>query len=173
MVVFALLPQFPMRIESLIESVLLLILLFPVLYYFSLRPLLIHIAERELAEEAMRESEHKYRYLFEHLSDAALLVDAETGRILDTNSQGERLLGRARREIMGLNQTKLYLPGKAEEQQKRFAAYALQERPADYETEIVRKDGTIASVRVRGIPTVLYGRKLILELVRDMTKHSE
>ena len=51
MVMFALLPQFPMWTESLIESLLLLILLFPVLYLFSLRPLLMHIAEREQAEE--------------------------------------------------------------------------------------------------------------------------
>ncbi len=173
MVLFASLPQLPMWIESLIGSIMLVILLFPVLYFFSLRPLLLHIAEREQAEEAMRESESKYRHLFEHLSDAAFLVDVETGRILDTNSQGERLLGRARGEIMGLNQSKLYLPDRAEEQRKRFATYAGQERPADYDTEIVRKDGTVARVRISGVPTILHGRKLILELFRDMTGQAQ
>ena len=42
--------------------------------------------ESERAEEAMRESEHKYRHLFEHLSEAAFLIDSATGRILDTNA---------------------------------------------------------------------------------------
>jgi DNA-binding NtrC family response regulator len=42
-------------------------------------------AERERAEEAMRQSEHKYRELFECLSDAAFLADAQTGKIIDTN----------------------------------------------------------------------------------------
>lgn len=166
---FALLPHFAMWAQSSIQSVLLVLLLFPVLYVFSFRPLLLHIAERDQAEEAMRESEQKYRHLFEHLSDAAFLVDVDTGRVLDTNPQGERLLGRSRGEIMGMNQSKLYLPDKIEAQRNLFAAYARQERPADYETEIVRKDGTMCRVRISGVPTVLHGRKLILELFRDLS----
>lgn len=173
MVAFALLPQFPMWIESAIESFLLVCLLFPVLYFFSFRPLLLHIAEREQAEGAMRESESKYRHLFEHLSDAALLVDVETGRILDTNSQAERLLGLTRGEIIGVNQTKLYPAGKAGEQQQFFDNYARQESPAEYETEMARKDGTLTPVRISGIPTILHGRRLILELVRDLANPAE
>jgi PAS domain S-box-containing protein len=168
MVLFAVLPHFHMWAESLIQSSLLLVLLFPVLYLFSFRPLILHIAEREQAEEAMRQSEYKFRNLFEHLSDAAFLVDAETGRILDTNSQGERLLGRTRGEIMGMNQCKLYPPAEEDEQRKRFAAFAQQERPADYETRIVRKDGVGVSIRISGVPTILHGRRLILELLRDV-----
>lgn len=173
MALFAVLPHFAMWVESVVQSSLLLILLFPVLYCFSFRPLILHIGEREQAEEAMRESEYKYRNLFEHLSDAAFLVDVETGRILDTNSQGERLLGRTRGEIMGMNQSKLYPPDEEEEQRERFATYALQEQPGDYEAEITRKDGSGVPVRISGVPTVLHGRRLILEFIRDLTGHSE
>lgn len=169
MVAFALLPQLSMWAESLVQSILLLTLLFPVLYFFSLRPLLLHIAERQRAEEIMRESEHKYRNLFEHLSDAAFLVDVESGRILDTNSQGERLLGRTRGEIMGMNQSKLYAAGNEKEQREWFATYARQERPQDFETEIFRKDGAGVPVRVGAVPTVLHERRLILQFMRDMT----
>src|SRR4051812_35734625 len=48
--------------------------------------------ESQRAEEAMRQSEHKYRQLFESLGDAAFLTDVQTGRILDTNKQGEAIL---------------------------------------------------------------------------------
>src|SRR5580658_4202279 len=41
-------------------------------------------AERERAEQTMRESEHKYREVFENLGEAAFLVDEKTGRIIDT-----------------------------------------------------------------------------------------
>ena len=60
-------------------------------------------SERKRAEEALRESGYKYRYLFEELNDAAFLADVETGRILDTNKQGEALLGRTREEIIGMH----------------------------------------------------------------------
>lgn len=168
MALFAVLPHFHMWVESVIQSSLLLLLLFPVLYLFSFRPLILHIAEREQAEEAMRQSEYKFRNLFEHLSDAAFLVDAETGRILDTNSQAERLLGRSRGEIMGMNQCKLCPPAEEDEQRKRFAAFAQQERPADYETRIVRKDGAGVPIRISGVPTILHGRRLILEFLREV-----
>src|SRR6266404_3718521 len=39
--------------------------------------------------EALRESERKYRHLFESLSDAAFLAEADTGRIVETNDQAE------------------------------------------------------------------------------------
>src|SRR5580698_3590432 len=62
-------------------------------------------AERERAEEAMRQSEHKYRELFECLSDAAFLADAQSGKIIDTNHSAETLLGCSRAEILGRNQS--------------------------------------------------------------------
>src|SRR5437867_1623098 len=46
-------------------------------------------AELKRAEEAMCQSEYKYRHLFESLSDAAFLSDERTGRIIDTNQQAE------------------------------------------------------------------------------------
>lgn len=170
MALFAVLPHFHMWAESVIQSSLLLILLFPVLYFFSFRPLILHIAEREQAEEAMRQSEYKYRNLFEHLSDAAFLVDVETGRILDTNSQAEQLLGMTRGEIMGMNQSRLYPPDREKHERERFASFARQERPGDYAAEVGRRDGGRVPVRVSGVPTILHGRRLILEIVRDLTE---
>ena len=170
MALFAVLPQFRMWIETLIESVLLLILLFPVLYYFSFRPLLLHIAEREEAEAAMIQSEYKYRQLFEHLSDAAFLIDVETGRILDTNKQAEVLLSRTRGQIMGLNQSKLYPPEKAEESRLQLSRLAQQSGPGDFESEVIDSGGRTISVHVSGTPVVLHGRELVLELFREATR---
>jgi len=105
MVAFSMLPAVSVGRESLIQSLLLLVLLFPTLYLFSFRPLVQHIRERDRAEESMRESEHKYRELFDNLGEAAFLTVVETGRILDTNKQGELLLGVPRSQIMGMNQS--------------------------------------------------------------------
>src|ERR1051325_5022318 len=57
-------------------------------------------AELRRAEEAMRQSEFKYRHLFESLSDAAFLVEEQSGRVLDINKQAELLLGQSRSQIV-------------------------------------------------------------------------
>ncbi|HXE42721.1 MAG TPA: response regulator, partial [Candidatus Baltobacteraceae bacterium] len=62
--------------------------------------------ERERAEQAMRESEHKYRTLFECLGDGAFLIDETTGKIIDTNQRSESLLGLTRGQILGRTQDK-------------------------------------------------------------------
>jgi len=62
-------------------------------------------AECLRAEEAMRESEYKYRELFESLGDAAFLADEESGKIIDTNRCAEILLGCPRTEILGRKQS--------------------------------------------------------------------
>src|ERR1700722_16325404 len=46
-------------------------------------------AECERAERAMRESEHKYREVFESLGEAAFLADEKTGKIMETNRRAE------------------------------------------------------------------------------------
>ncbi len=58
-------------------------------------------AERERAELAMRESEHKYREVFESLGEAAFLADEATGKIIDTNRRAEKMLGCGRASILG------------------------------------------------------------------------
>src|SRR5206468_462587 len=58
-------------------------------------------AGRDRAEEAMRQSEHKYRELFECLSEAAFLADEQSGKIIDVNRRAQTLLGCSRAEILG------------------------------------------------------------------------
>ncbi len=67
--------------------------------------------ESRRAAEHLRQSEFKYRCLFDHLMDAAYLCDAATTRIIDTNRQSERLLGRDRATILGSRLSQYFAPG--------------------------------------------------------------
>jgi PAS domain S-box-containing protein len=61
-------------------------------------------AECARAEEAMRQSEYKYRELFESLGDGAFLADEKTGKIIDTNRKAETMIGCQRTGILGHKQ---------------------------------------------------------------------
>ncbi|MDB6023281.1 MAG: putative sensor protein [Pedosphaera sp.] len=129
--------------------------------------------ENRRAEEAMRQSEHKYRQVFETMSDAAFLTDLSTGRVLDANKEAELLLGRARSEIIGLNLTRFHAPAGFETCREALAGVLSGNTAADIESEIIRKDGTHVPVEIRANTLVLYGRRLILGLYRDVAARKQ
>ncbi|MBI5453710.1 MAG: PAS domain S-box protein [Deltaproteobacteria bacterium] len=128
------------------------------------------LTELREAQERLRESEEKYRHLFEHLNDAAMLADAGTGIILDTNKKGEELLGRTRDEIIGMHQSNIHPRGGEEDYRGRFARHVAKGKLADYVGEVERKDGTIVPVHISAEALALGDKRLILGIFRDMTE---
>jgi diguanylate cyclase (GGDEF)-like protein/PAS domain S-box-containing protein len=63
---------------------------------------MVDITERKRAEEALRESEQRFRQLFEQSVDA-LFVHDEEGRFVDCNSRACSLLGYSREELLSLS----------------------------------------------------------------------
>jgi two-component system cell cycle sensor histidine kinase/response regulator CckA len=59
-------------------------------------------ADRRRAENELRQSEERYRRLFEESSDAIFVIDTRSGRFLDGNRAAERLTGRALHELRKL-----------------------------------------------------------------------
>jgi len=120
--------------------------------------------DRRRAEESMRQSEHKYRELFECLSDAAFLTDENTSKIIDTNHSAEAMLGCTRGEIVGKK-----LPQFLSLEDTRIWAGATS---ADakagnvFECDLKCTDGKIVPVEVHVSKLMLYGRNLVLRLCR-------
>jgi PAS domain S-box-containing protein len=59
------------------------------------------ITERINIEERLKESEEKFRRLFESAKDSILLLDADTGEITDSNPFIQDLLGYSAKELIG------------------------------------------------------------------------
>jgi PAS domain S-box-containing protein len=123
--------------------------------------------ERERAEEAMRQSEHKYRELFESLSDAAFLADEQTGKIIDTNRRAEELLGCSRAEIVGRNQSQFLSLSEAAASPNSTPLDKHNARPMECKS-IQTSKGSVR-VDVRATRLKLYGRPLILWLCHEIS----
>jgi len=59
------------------------------------------ITDRKKAEEALQESETRYRRLFESAKDGILILDAENGHITDVNPYLLSMLGYSKSELIG------------------------------------------------------------------------
>jgi len=60
------------------------------------------VTERRLAEEALRESEEKFRNYIEYAPDGIFIID-ETGRYIDANPSACRILGFSKEEIITMS----------------------------------------------------------------------
>ena len=125
----------------------------------------IDLSERHKAEAARRDSETRYRTLFDFAPDGILIADAE-GRYLDANPSICRMLGYDLPELIGLQATDIVI--EAELEHIAPALDAIKTR-ASYHREWVfrRKDGSTfpADVSATMMP---YGS--VLAMVRDVTE---
>jgi PAS domain S-box-containing protein len=71
------------------------------------------ITEQRKTEQALQESEEKYRKLFEEAMDAIFVADAETGILIDCNRAATALTCRPKSEIIGRHQRFLHPHKKA------------------------------------------------------------
>jgi PAS domain S-box-containing protein len=128
------------------------------------------IEERIRAEEKLKESEEKYRGLFENSGEAVFIVDTESGIILDANRQAERLTGRLPQEIIGMHHSMLHPAEDDEYYRKKFQKHIKNDLVFDLEAEIVKKDGSVVPVFISSNLIDLWGKKIIQGIFRDISK---
>ena len=111
----------------------------------SIQGTMIDITERKKAEQSLKESENKYRALFEGIP-VGLYRTTPEGRILDLNPAMVEMLGQAEKDsLLGLNAKSLYL-----NQRDRERAMAILEREKDlrnFEFQVKRADDKVIWVQ--------------------------
>jgi two-component system, sensor histidine kinase and response regulator len=127
------------------------------------------ITERKRAEEALQESEQKFRAVFEGAAESIYLQDFK-GRFLDVNRKGHELLGYTREEL--LRMSPLDLDEQVDMVQDRIQTI-LREGSLSFETILTRKDGTRLPAEVNS-QLITYGEQpAILAVVRDITERKQ
>jgi len=122
------------------------------------------ISKRKRAEEALRESDERYRALVESAFEG--IVISRAGKILEANESFARMFGYELPEVIGLSPVEMTTPESAElifnNAQSGF------EKP--YEITGVKKDGATFSIEVLGKNCVYQGREARITAFRDITE---
>ncbi len=108
--------------------------------------------------------------MFDTVKDAAIIVDADTGIILDVNAQAESLLKRPREEIIGLRQYELHPPEKKERYKRAFKEHATNSEYVARTGFIVTKTGKHIPVEVVANVFQKGNQRFVLGLFRDIRK---
>lgn len=90
-------------LDNFIDALILLIILFPILYYFSFRPLTQNISERKRFESRLEEANidlQKFKSAIQNVSDHIIITDSE-GEIAYANPAAEKITGYKFEEMKG------------------------------------------------------------------------
>ncbi|HLW83536.1 MAG TPA: sigma 54-interacting transcriptional regulator [Candidatus Acidoferrales bacterium] len=131
------------------------------------------VTERERADEALRESENRFRTLFESSPDAIVVTDKE-GKISEVNEQVEKSFGYNRGELAGQT-IDMLVPGRYQQTHAQLrTSYTknLRTRPMGAGLELYgrRKDGTEFPVDIMLSPVEMKGGTLVLSVIRDLSE---
>ena len=132
------------------------------------------VSERRKAEEALRESEERYRAQFEQAMDAIFIADAKTGILLDCNQAATKLVERSKPEIVGQRQTILHPPEKIRgEFSETFRRHITEAQGKTLETQVITKSGKLKEVAIKANIIELGEKRLIQGIFRDITERKK
>ena len=123
------------------------------------------ITEPRRIEQALRQSEKRYRTLFEQANDA-IFIETQDDQILDVNEHACQMLGYTRDELLNMRVSDLIAP--EVRRQRRVIQQELSEygrRP--FESIDIRKDGTHIPVEVTN---AILPNGLAISIVRDIAE---
>jgi PAS domain S-box-containing protein len=125
--------------------------------------------QNKQAEAKLRESEERYRQLFDHESDAVVVFDAETLKFQDINQAALNLFGYTKPEFLNLG----VLDITAEKQKTENQIQLLREGDESAKQiplrQLKKKDGTIFAAEISSGAFFSEGRRKIIGAIRDIT----
>ena len=149
----------------------LIILVMVTYFYLSLKAgsILKEEKKRKALENIIRESEKRFRIMFE-LSPAGIILIDDKGIIIEVNASFCKTLGYSRKEVIGNNISLFSLPKNDGDIEKNIAKI-LSGKTIKHEVENLKKDGTTCSIALYETMILLPdGKPGILSVSDDITE---
>lgn len=127
------------------------------------------LSDRERAEEALRESEERYRDLIENANDIVFTLDLQ-GNVTSINKAVERLTGFSREELLNMNMSQFLTSGSAETARKMMERKLGGEERTNYEVDVQAKHGRPLTLEISSRLALKFGKPVGVQgVARDIT----
>jgi len=131
------------------------------------------ITDRKKAEETLRESERKFRSIFDNATDGILLADLEEHKFYSANNTIFQMLGYKQEEIVNL-----YIP---DIHPREYLTYIMEQFEKQARKEITlakdipmkRKDGSLFYADVNSSPITFGDKTYLMGILRDITERKK
>jgi len=127
------------------------------------------MSQRVFLNRALISLETRYRLLFDRSADPTLIIDAETGKIIDSNRASETQLGYSRSELIGLGMEDLTPVHRRGAMGTDFYSIPLSES-VTFEGCNLTKSGESVPVQISVVATEFEGKKVFIANCRDITQ---
>lgn len=137
----------------------------------------VDITERKQAEQALRDSEERFRTVFDSANDAIMILDGS--KFIDCNARAAEMFGCEDKAEVIAHSPADFSPAKqpdgrdSREEVKAYNEAALAGTPQRFYWAHVRKDGTAFDAEVSLNALVLKGKTYIQAVVRDITARKQ
>ncbi len=132
-----------------------------------------NITDHKRVEDALRESEQKYRNLVEKANDAIFLADNETGLIIDANQKAEEMLGIPLEEIIGMHQSNLHPAEELEKYKEIFRKHVENGEGRAHDLLVINSHGQSIPVDISSSTIEIGGEKVIQGIFRDVSERKQ
>jgi len=129
--------------------------------------------QRVRAEEALRESEARYRMVFEASADGILIADIETKVFKYVNPALCRMLGYTEEELRTMGVADIHPKEALQSVVAEFEAQARGDKTLALNIPCLRKDGTILHADINTFSITLGGRVCNVGFFRDITERKQ
>jgi diguanylate cyclase (GGDEF)-like protein/PAS domain S-box-containing protein len=131
------------------------------------------ITARKRAEAAMRESEERYRELFENANDIVYTHDLK-GNFTSLNKTGERITGYTRAEACALNIAQVVAPEHLERAREMIGRKQIEGESTVYQLDIIARDGRRVPLEISTRLIFQAGQPVGVQgIARDITERKQ
>ncbi len=128
------------------------------------------LAERRKTEQALRDSEARFRSVYESASDGILIADKKTARFCDGNPRMLEMLGCTEAELTGLGVKDIHPPEDLDHALEEFRKMVAAESNFARRIPCLHKDGSIFVADISSFTFSLAGKDFLAGIFRDVTE---